>query len=92
MTTASPYIDGRVLHSQFLLDTGACCFRVRDTIAAGRGRLRGLVTAEPDMPQSRWTGITEELVTPGPAPLTAESVSLAFQRDGRRYDNGFPLY
>lgn len=51
-----------------------------------------VVTAEPDMPQSRWTGITEELVTPGPAPLTAESVSLAFQRDGRRYDNGFPLY
>lgn len=51
-----------------------------------------VVTAEPDMPQSRWTGITEELVTPGSAPLTAESVSLAFQRDGRRYDNGFPLY
>ena len=51
-----------------------------------------VVTAEPDMPQSRWTSITEELVTPGPAPLTAESVSLAFQRDGRRYDNGFPLY
>lgn len=51
-----------------------------------------VVTAEPDVPQSRWTGITEELVTPGPAPLTAESVSLAFQRDGRRYDNGFPLY
>ena len=51
-----------------------------------------VVTAETDIPQSRWTGITEELVTPGPAPLTAESVSLAFQRDGRRYDNGFPLY
>lgn len=51
-----------------------------------------VVTAEPDVPQSRWTGITEELVMPGPAPLTAESVSLAFQRDGRRYDNGFPLY
>ena len=51
-----------------------------------------VVTAEPDVPQSRWTGITEELVIPGPAPLTAESVSLAFQRDGRRYDNGFPLY
>lgn len=51
-----------------------------------------VVTAEPDIPQSRWTGITEELVTSGPAPLTAEAVSLAFQRDGRRYDNGFPLY
>ena len=48
--------------------------------------------AEPEEPQSRWTGITEELVTSGPAPLTAEAVSLAFQRDGRRYDNGFPLY
>ena len=34
----------------------------------------------------------EELVGPGPAPLTAESVALAFQRDDRRYDNGFPLY
>lgn len=51
-----------------------------------------VVTAEPDVPQSRWAGITEELVAPGPAPLTAEAVSLAFQRDGRRYDNGFPLY
>lgn len=51
-----------------------------------------VVTAEPEAPQDRWTGVTEELVKPGPAPLTAESVSLAFQRDGRRYDNGFPLY
>lgn len=34
----------------------------------------------------------EELVSPGPAPLTAEAVALAFQRDDRRYDNGFPLY
>lgn len=34
----------------------------------------------------------EELVSAGPAPLTAESVALAFQRDDRRYDNGFPLY
>ena len=34
----------------------------------------------------------EELVSPGPAPLTAEGVALAFQRDDRRYDNGFPLY
>ncbi|MBD5161476.1 MAG: hypothetical protein HDT14_05565 [Oscillibacter sp.] len=50
------------------------------------------VTARPEIPQSRWTGITEELTVPGPAPLTAEAVSQAFQRDGRRYDNGFPLY
>lgn len=51
-----------------------------------------VVTAQPEPPVSRWTGVTEELVTEGPAPLTAEAVSLAFQRDGRRYDNGFPLY
>ena len=36
--------------------------------------------------------VAEELVAAGPAPLTAESVSLAFRRDGRRYDCGFPLY
>lgn len=68
---------------------------VREDVSAGIESPVGagmVVTAEPDVPQSRWTGITEELVTPGPAPLTAESVSLAFQRDGRRYDNGFPLY
>lgn len=68
---------------------------VRERIQSGLASPLGagkVVTAEPDAPQSRWTGITEELVTPGPAPLTAESVSLAFQRDGRRYDNGFPLY
>lgn len=51
-----------------------------------------VVTARPETPQNRWTGITEELIEPGPAPLTAEAVSQAFQRDGRRYDNGFPLY
>lgn len=51
-----------------------------------------VVTTHAEPPASRWTGVTEELVTPGPAPLTAEAVSLAFQRDGRRYDNGFPLY
>jgi len=51
-----------------------------------------VVQTQPEMPQSRWGGVTEELVIPGPAPLTAEAVSLAFERDGRRYDNGFPLY
>ena len=51
-----------------------------------------VVQAQPEMPKSRWTDVTEELVVPGPAPLTAEAVSLAFERDGRRYDNGFPLY
>lgn len=34
----------------------------------------------------------EQLLSAGPAPLTAEAVSLAFRRDDRRYDNGFPLY
>lgn len=54
--------------------------------------VRAAVTVRPEIPQSRWTGITGELTEPGPAPLTAEAVSQAFQRDGRRYDNGFPLY
>lgn len=46
----------------------------------------------PQAPGGSWGGIREELAFPGPAPLTAEAVSLAFQRDDRRYDNGFPLY
>lgn len=50
------------------------------------------LTAAPEALKSRWTGLAEELVAAGPAPLTAESVSLAFRRDGRRYDGGFPLY
>lgn len=41
---------------------------------------------------NRWADVAEELVAAGPAPLTAEAVSQAFRRDGRRYDNGFPLY
>lgn len=45
-----------------------------------------------ETPRSRWGGVTEELAAAGSAPLTAEAVSLAFRRDGRRYDNGFPLY
>lgn len=46
----------------------------------------------PQAPGGSWGNIREELAFPGPAPLTAEAVSLAFQRDDRRYDNGFPLY
>ena len=71
-------------------------------LAAVRGEVSGgietplgagvVVQTQPEMPQSRWSNVAEELVIPGPAPLTAESVSLAFERDGRRYDNGFPLY
>ena len=72
-------------------------------IAAARGEVSGggienplgasvVVQTQPEPPQSRWSSVTEELVIPGPAPLTAEAVSLAFERDGRRYDNGFPLY
>lgn len=71
-------------------------------LAAVRGEVSGgietplgagaVVQADPETPRNRWTNVTEELVIPGPAPLTAEAVSLAFERDGRRYDNGFPLY
>lgn len=50
------------------------------------------LAAGPDVPQSRWTAGTETLISSSAAPLTAEDVSLAFQRDERRYDNGFPLY
>ena len=46
----------------------------------------------PEAPGGAWSGVREELAYSGPAPLTAEAVSLAFQRDDRRYDNGFPLY
>ena len=51
-----------------------------------------VVSAGADGPPSRQAVMAEELVVPGAAPLTAEAVSLAFRRDGRRYDNGFPLY
>lgn len=70
--------------------------------AAVRGEVTGgieapagagaVVQAQPEIPQSRWNGVTEELTVPGEAPLTAQAVSMAFERDGRRYDNGFPLY
>lgn len=50
------------------------------------------VEAEPTEAYGGVFAAMEELVSAGPAPLTAESVSLAFQRDDRRYDNGFPLY
>lgn len=50
------------------------------------------VQTPPEAPQSRWNRAAEELVLPDPAPLPAEAVSLAFERDSRRYDNGFPLY
>lgn len=36
--------------------------------------------------------VSRELTEEGAAPMTAEAVSLAFRRDARRYDNGFPLY
>ena len=38
------------------------------------------------------TELLPQLTDVWTAPLTAEAVSQAFQRDGRRYDNGFPLY
>ncbi len=40
----------------------------------------------------RKEAVAEELVWEGSAPLTAQAVSQAFRRDGRRYDNAFPLY
>lgn len=39
-----------------------------------------------------WTAGTEVSSAAGDAGLSAEAVSLAFRRDGRRYDGGFPLY
>lgn len=42
--------------------------------------------------QNRWDSPPQTAAAPRPAPLTAEEVSRAFQRDGRRYDCGFPLY
>ena len=58
-----------------------------DPAGAGFQMAEGPAAAE-----SRWNGVAEELAAAGPAPLTAEAVSQAFRRDGRRYDNGFPLY
>lgn len=60
---------------------------------AGTPLSAGLVIrGTPEAVPSRWGVVTEELAAAGPAPLTAEAVSQAFQRDGRRYDSGFPLY
>lgn len=67
--------------------------RTEISSAVEAARSAGFVMTEWAEPgRSRWTGVPEELAAAGPAPLTAESVSLAFRRDGRRYDNGFPLY
>ena len=51
-------------------------------------------SVEREMPQPRGGrfAMVEELTDSGSAPLTAQAVSAAFQRDERRYDNGFPLY
>lgn len=46
----------------------------------------------PSQPQGGHMAMAEELVTAGPTPLTVQAVSMAFQRDDRRYDAGFPLY
>lgn len=75
--------------------------RQMDAHAAAAGEVAGpedpagagfQMTEGPAAAASRWSGVTEELAAAGPAPLTAEAVSQAFRRDGRRYDNGFPLY
>lgn len=46
----------------------------------------------PVQPKGGHMAMAEELTDAGPAPLTAQAVSIAFQRDDRRYDAGFPLY
>jgi len=50
------------------------------------------VSTGPETPRSRWTAGEEFQTGAESEPWTAESVSQAFQRDERRYDNGFPLY
>lgn len=73
-------------YEQFSVQSGVS-EAIADPVNAGFA-----LAAGPDMPRSRWTGESETLAVSGGAPLTAEGISLAFQRDGRRYDNGFPLY
>lgn len=71
----------------------APALRAETGLAAETPLGAGIVVASgADGPPSRQAVIAEELVIPGAAPVTAEAVSLAFRRDGRRYDNGFPLY
>lgn len=71
----------------------APALRAETGLAAETPLGAGVVVASgADGPPSRQAVISEELVIPGAAPVTAEAVSLAFRRDGRRYDNGFPLY
>lgn len=73
------------------LDLSAVRGEVLDEIGTPTGA--GIaVQAQPGVPQSRWSGYIGEPAVSGEAPLTAEGVSMAFERDGRRYDNGFPLY
>lgn len=50
------------------------------------------VSQGPDLPGSRWAMPENGGFSTAPAPVSPEDVSLAFQRDGRRYDSGFPLY
>ena len=64
--------------------------------AAPPGAVQASVTpvAEQVPDSFRRTGRDEaySALAPRPAPLTAEAVNLAFRRDDRRYDNGFPFY
>ncbi len=45
-----------------------------------------------DAPSVKAPDSGRHLVSAEPAPVSAQAVSLAFERDDRRYDNGFPLY
>lgn len=68
-------------------DTAGADAVLRDPASAWRE-----VGAGPETPVSRWESFGFGGGAEAEAPVTAESISRAFQRDGRRYDGGFPLY
>ena len=81
---------------QSLEDLPSAEVTVRYEAAPPPGAVQASVTpvAEQVPDSFRRTGRDEaySALAPRPAPLTAEAVNLAFRRDDRRYDNGFPLY
>lgn len=50
------------------------------------------ISGDLSAPLSNRTKLWEAPAGPSPIAMTAETVSQAFRRDDRRYDNGFPLY
>lgn len=81
---------------QSLEDLPAAEVTVQYEAAPPPGAVQTSVTpvAEQVPDSFRRTGRDEaySALAPRPAPLTAEAVNLAFRRDDRRYDNGFPFY